>query len=67
MKMKVEIVVPEWANWMAQDKSGEWCFYENKPKHGKMFWMHATGQADLSHRGIPPKDWTQELYKLEWS
>lgn len=24
-------VAPEWANWLAQDKSGEWWFYEEKP------------------------------------
>ncbi len=22
---------PEWAKWLAQDKTGEWCFYSKKP------------------------------------
>ena len=68
MKMKVELVVPEWANWMAQDRSGMWYFYQTKPKYVSLFggWYHE-GEFDFAYKSEPPKDWTQELYRLEWS
>jgi hypothetical protein len=36
---------PEWAQWMAQDKGGEWYWYEHKPKL-----MHARHEVDYSVR-----------------
>lgn len=23
---------PDWANWLAQDSDGKWCWYEEKPR-----------------------------------
>lgn len=29
--MKIDLYVPEWANWMVKDSDGWWYFYERKP------------------------------------
>jgi hypothetical protein len=30
---------PEWANYLAQDKFGDWYWYENKPEARPLSWM----------------------------
>ena len=63
--MTVEFDTPDWANWMAQDKDGMWYAYETEPRQDGDEWTtDNTGQRiGLS---AEPKDWTQELYTLEW-
>jgi hypothetical protein len=29
---------PEWAQWLAQDEDGGWCWYEGKPKEAERGW-----------------------------
>jgi hypothetical protein len=29
---------PEWAQWLAQDESGDWWWYENEPEAGDNTW-----------------------------
>lgn len=47
---------PEWANWVAQDKDGDWYWWQEQPlvlRHP--FWMpsdaDSTGEIDLAKRG----------------
>lgn len=30
---------PEWANWLAMDESGIWCWFISEPRQGCMCWM----------------------------
>lgn len=32
------IDAPEWANWLAQDESGRWYWYENEPSIAGVYW-----------------------------
>jgi hypothetical protein len=46
---------PKWANWLAQDLSGHWWWYENKPKYSEPHatrWVAQYGKCepvDISH------------------
>ncbi len=62
--MKADVVVEDWVNWIAQDKNGGWWQYENEPKLMTEYWFNRAGQMIHLYQGIPPKDFTQELY--EW-
>lgn len=57
---------PEWANWVAQDKNGSWCWYKNEPAFMRAgVWRVDIGeskpvcfsnvQETLQRRPIPPK------------
>lgn len=61
--MKVEIEIPEWANWMAQDEDGKWYCFVNKPKPRGVIWNDG-GFALMLYRGKPSPDWREELYKI---
>ena len=62
--MRADVVVEDWARWIAQDKSGEWWQYENEPTQYIKLWRRNGGDIKFLCHGIPPKDFTQELY--EW-
>ena len=65
--MKADVVVGDWVNWIAQDANGKWWQYENEPAHNKnmrLIWCRTGGDMEFLYQGIPPKDFTQELY--EW-
>lgn len=65
--MLVEIDVPEWAKYMAQDACGDWWFYERRPTHDIDTWgcdrpyMYS---LQLAYTSAEPKDFTQELYEV---
>ena len=33
---------PEWANYLAQDRDSEWCWYEARPKITSYYWDDLT-------------------------
>lgn len=60
--------VPNEARWVSMDDCGSWSFHETKPKPAA-FWGDWTMPCyyyswDVA-KSAPPKDWTQELYKIE--
>lgn len=61
--MNVEIEIPEWANWMAQDSDGEWNCFENKPKIYGGVWSDRE-PGSMLYLGKPSPDWREELYEI---
>ena len=70
--------VPDWVNWIAQDASGEWYGYRNKPVVEDYYWrtndnskyfIDYLSETELPdkflYKSKPPKDFTQELYRWE--
>ena len=35
---------PEWANFLAMDADGEWCWHEKKPNAGDGLWIPGLGK-----------------------
>jgi len=64
-KMNVNIAVPDWARWMAQNDTGEWWFFEERPqpleKYGNWY---VAGMMGLAYRDEPNKRWTKTLYEV---
>lgn len=50
---------PKWANWLAQDKNGEWCWYEYEPLCDHIEWF-------LIVDGKYEKASTKGEYNPEW-
>ena len=63
--LTVEIVVPDWVNWIAVDENGVVYGYEEKPRHSEFFhgeWIIDSGDMCELYKGKPPKNWKDELY-----
>ena len=45
---------PEWANWVAQDRNGDWFWYEHEPMTFKCSWG-AHDRVELASK--PIEDW----------
>lgn len=65
--MNVEIKVPEWARWMAQDANGEWYFYGKKPICRGNDWGQSGGRFEAAYSGEASDDWDDSLHKVVWS
>jgi hypothetical protein len=58
---------PEWAQWLAQDKDGEWCFYPEKPEQSGTMWINDEPKngiwVDVHCTGRIPagQDWRETL------
>ena len=63
--LKIEIVVPDWVNWIAVDKDGGGTYFENEPFPDGVWWRTNGGQYLEIYQGTPPKNWKDELYT--WS
>lgn len=67
--MMLDVEIPYWARYLAQDKDGSWWVFEKRPYKQKLF---ATWYLNLNRKqariasGIAPEDWTAELYELIW-
>lgn len=46
---------PEWANWMARDKDGEWRVFENEPQMDDSAGIYRPNNG----RHMPLKHWTE--------
>lgn len=53
---------PEWAQWVAQDADGEWCWYLEKPNPLRKQWS-VSGRVDLASKGDiqPNPNWYETL------
>lgn len=43
---------PNWANWLAMDKDGEWWWFENEPELRESWWEPGCGhlrKADMDY------------------
>lgn len=65
---------PEWANWLAQDASGYWIWFEEKPVLQKSIWWAAKGNTQIcfGKENIISHDWRETLEKrpdadIAWS
>ena len=68
IKVEIEVIIPEWTNWIATDKNGSVFSYEKKPVRGRDEWDHCYpdyGNMQFLYRDKPPKNWKDELYT--WS
>jgi len=65
IQMQVEFELPDWATYIGQDDSGMWFAYEVEPYTAGCIW-NTDKQFTVIGDSAPPKDWTQELYTLEW-
>ncbi len=36
---------PEWANWLAMDKSGAWAWFEYEPEDREFLWIGRNGRS----------------------
>lgn len=67
--LKVEVVVPDWVNWIAVDENGGVWYYANLPNNNwftdAVEWSVKFGKCDLAYTCPPPKNWKEELYT--WS
>ncbi len=42
-----EYEVPDRAQWVAMDENGEWCWYADEPRSGRVFW-----EQENQHHGV---------------
>jgi len=50
---------PSWAQWLAQDQSGAWYWYETEPYAGTSTWNYSQGRADW----VDTPGWNETLEK----
>lgn len=67
--LTLDIQIPPGFKWLGQDHSGQWYVYTHMPIKdiSTPIWTLKDTEAHDCIRignGLPPKDWTQELYKL---
>lgn len=54
---------PEWANYLAQSKSGSWFFFKKKPVQCSAWWGFG-GQSCYAHFDKGPiADWKNQLFE----
>ena len=70
--MNVDLSVPEWARFIAQDARGQWWWYERRPKpiEGEWRLVRKTdndwdwGRLAMAYSGFPPADYSRELWEV---
>jgi len=64
--LTVNVPIPDWAEWLAQQKNGHWIIYEHKPQRNDVlgFW-EADGRIDYIASDEPNPNWQDTLYKIE--
>lgn len=58
-------IAPEWANWAAMDKDGEWFWFEFKPHQYKDVWVRREGDFDIFKNETKVDDWMQSLQERQ--
>ncbi len=53
---------PEWANYLAMDKDGEWYWFEDEPIKSITTWIDRSGKIEY-HNETPIYDWEETLEK----
>lgn len=54
--------LPIEAEWLAQDKDGDWYWYDGIPKPWTSMWYHV-GNSDFVYRGEENHNWKSTLEK----
>jgi len=62
--MLIDIQIPDWANWIAQDADGEWVAHASEPSVGYSCW-NSMRKYQVIAAGKPPADWTKTLQRVE--
>lgn len=60
--------LPEWANYIAMDRNGEWFAYEKKPvlrRHLNDWWNPERGKVRLIKVSYKYEDWEESLLKID--
>lgn len=52
---------PTWANYLAQDQSGCWYWYEKRPIPCLIEWLSCGGRVDIAHSTGFNKSWRSTL------
>lgn len=54
---------PEWAQWLANDMSGDWYWFENKPRLSlrSCLWMPEGGDCAFGEAGLYLPNWQDSL------
>ena len=65
-QVKIKVQVPEWANWIAQDKSGTWWVYKEKPYLKEpidVWWSKA--QNEIIGKTLNKNKWRKSLKRIK--
>ena len=54
---------PKWANWLAMDEDGEWCWYQDEPTQGNRMWDIYDDRFDYALVLGNEPDWRKTLEK----
>ncbi|MDH5360338.1 MAG: hypothetical protein OEX03_07225 [Gammaproteobacteria bacterium] len=64
-KLISQQTIPEWANWIAQDKDGKWWLYQAGPlQHHCGWYENEIGIYQFLGPGKVRDNWQQQLYRL---
>jgi len=61
----LEIALPEWANWIAQDDGGEWFAFEGMPRIVDGVWDYDDKKRDIIAFCEPSDNWKDSLREVE--
>lgn len=73
--MIFDVEIPKWAKYVSQDEDGLWYVWSHIPilNENGVCWIEDFPNVinfdscfDELAQGIPPKDYTQELYEVIW-
>lgn len=58
------VVIPEWAEWLAQDGDGTWWAYEHEPNQSHSGWYeNEVGRSLRLCQEVPNPSWKQALVR----
>jgi len=65
--MLIDIQIPDWARWVAQNADGEWVAFRKKPEPIPIYneWITIGAKFKYLADGIPSADWTKTLKRVE--
>lgn len=65
-KIEIEVLLSDWAGWLAMDADGEWFEFEHRPEKGTSGWFEREGRIRgiLGTDDIDGLDWSSTLQKL---
>ena len=59
---KIDFVIPDWVNWLAQDEDGSWWGYSVEPlQHHKGWYENEVGQHQLLAKTASNPHWRSSL------
>lgn len=65
MSLPVDIDIPAWVNWIAQDEDGAWWGYSVEPLQQHSGWYeNEVGETILLKKDSPNLDWKNTLSRI---